>query len=388
MEKYIMPAEVMEKWLKSDRYAQVDGMRLRPLEHSILKGLPLSIQRGQAEAFCLIDENSNGWIVKKFHIGRDLNHNYLISVASLLPKDDGFIAGTKRQILSSATLKKVGDCYHNAKLSAWLNGTILMPKIPGFDWAALADDIREGKIQLQRAQRIEIARNLTSLVLALEKLNLCHRDISSGNTFIDTAFWLVYLIDFDSMYHPSLSMPKGTTCGTVGYAPPFAWQSNALDPRRTWCPCADRYALAVIIVEFLALDKNAPLTAEGGMFDQNELRSRSGKGIERIRRLLQKEWKQVSPLFEDAINSKDFASCPSPKDWQQVLETLPGAQSKPPRLEQLENITPNDFQYILSKIRPAAPLWSTPKLSEMPTVELKLPQTVTVQVLLPDDPWS
>lgn len=62
-----MPAEVIEKWLKSGRYAQVNGTRLRPIEHNILKGTPLSIQRGQAEAFCLTCDKGENYILKKFH---------------------------------------------------------------------------------------------------------------------------------------------------------------------------------------------------------------------------------------------------------------------------------------------------------------------------------
>ena len=383
-----MPAEVIDKWLESGRYAQVNGARLRPIEHNIFKGTPLSIQRGQAEAFCLNCDNGENYILKKFHKGKRLDYNYLVSAGSLLPKDAGFIAGTERRILSPKTLIMTPGCYYRQDLAAWLDETILMLRVAGIDWATLADEIRQGRLQLHREHRIELARNLTSLIRALEKHNCCHRDISSGNVFIETKSWNIYLIDFDSLYHPSLSMPEATTCGTIGYTPSFAWKSNTLNVRRTWCPYADRYALTIINVEFLALNKGAPLTAEGGMFEQHELRARSGKGIYMIKKLLQKEWQEVVSLFEATINSKNFASCPSPEDWQEVLEAIPGAPVRPPRLEQLENIPQDYFKNVLSKLRPAAPLWPAPNLSSMPTIDFQIPQTNSEYVSLPPDPWN
>ena len=65
-----MSNEVVEKWLKSHKFAQVNGKRLRPLEHTLLKGTPLSVQKGQAEAYWVSDENGQNWILKKFNNGK------------------------------------------------------------------------------------------------------------------------------------------------------------------------------------------------------------------------------------------------------------------------------------------------------------------------------
>ena len=248
-----MPAEVIKNWFRSSKYAQMNGTRLRPIEHPMMKGTPLSVAKGQAEAYCMASDNNQRWILKKFHEGKSLDRRYLSSVNSVLPKNEAFIVGSSRKILSFMDLRKSAGCYYARDLADWLNATILMPAAAGGDWAALADDIRSGEVQLKRAQRIELARNLAGVVSALEAHGCSHRDLSSGNVFIVITTRQIYLIDFDSLYHPSLSMPGATTCGTDGYAAPYAWDGDKLIPGRTWCRCADRYALAILIVEFLML---------------------------------------------------------------------------------------------------------------------------------------
>ena len=51
-----MAAEIIEKWLKDKRYAMIDQRLVKPIEHKLLKGKPLSSQRGQAEVFFLVDD--------------------------------------------------------------------------------------------------------------------------------------------------------------------------------------------------------------------------------------------------------------------------------------------------------------------------------------------
>jgi hypothetical protein len=127
-----MPAEVMEAWLASSRPAALAGLSLRPVEHAALKRSPLSIQRGQAEAFCLSQPGGGGrWFVKKFHRGREPDRAYLQSISSLLPGDQAFHAGTVRQVLSPASLQKGPGCHYSASLASWLDGTVLMPRVPG-----------------------------------------------------------------------------------------------------------------------------------------------------------------------------------------------------------------------------------------------------------------
>ena len=384
-----MPAEEAEEWLVSRKASEISGKLLRPVEHNGLSGTPLSIQKGQAEVFWLIDEDGNSWVLKKFHTGRRPETAYLETVSSLLPQHDGFMCGTSREVLSSASLGKATGTYHSRKLSRWLDGTILMPQINGLDWASLADDLRDGMLTVDKAQRLAICRSLSELVLLLEQIDGAHRDLSSGNVFINMNDSSVSLIDFDSLYHPSLAMPKVTTCGTVGYAPPYAWQAGVLDAAATWTAGADRYALAILTVEFLILSEASPLSGEGGMFDQDELRTVSGKSIEIARKALSSEFSEAVRPFEGAISSSNFDDCPSPQDWLAVCSSV---QVEPPRLIDVPAVEADYFERILRRQRPAEPLWPAPQLSDMPSFDIKMappsPSVPVSVVTLPSDPWE
>ena len=373
-----MSINPVEMWYRSGKHAQVNGTRVRPIQNPVYKDIYLSIQKGQAESICLIAEDKKRWILKKFLKGKGLERNYLEPVSSLLPNKEGFNAGTQRQILSREKLTKVTGCYYTKSLAEYLDNTILMPQIDGTDWSGFADDIRQNRLQLSRDFRIQLCRNLVDLIALLENNNCCHRDISSGNVFIislrdnngSIISHRIELIDFDSLYHPSLNMPKATTCGTVGYAPPYAWRGTILDSKQTWCEYADRYALAILIAEFLVLNKDWPLTAEGGMFEQDELRARSGPGLNKAKKALKTQYPDAAGLFEIAINSKDFQDCPSPQQWLRIFDN---ALPKPPCLDQLESIAPDYFEKILNRNRPPATLWSPPNLSEIPWFEVEFP---------------
>ena len=361
-----MPADVMDRWLNCNRSADVNGKYLHPLEHKGLKGTPLSIQKGQAEVFCLRAEDGSHWVLKKFHAGRSLAHTYLTGIRSLLPSHPGFVSGTRREVLSSDALHTGNGHYHCPELGEWLDGTILMPRINGIDWSALADRIRDGQQELDRAQRRSLCRSLAELIRLLEMHKLTHRDLSSSNVYIHIDGWLTSLIDFDSLYHPRLTMPVATTCGTPGYVAPYTWQRGGLDPAISWRPGADRYALALLNTEFLALRKGAPLSVDGGMFDQDELCARSGKSVDLARNTLAAEHPQALPLFEAAIKSTSFDSCPSPQDW---LSLCGSYVLNPPRLADIEEFRAEDLAALLRRRRPAPPVWPAPLLRDLPPIE-------------------
>jgi hypothetical protein len=376
-----VPAKVVEYWLQTGHNAIIDKISVKPIEHALLKGKPLSSQKGQAEAFLFIDDNCNWWILKKFHNNRNLDRGYLNRVSSVLPRDNGFACGTRRQVLSRGALHQTIGYHYSTELDTWLDGTVLMPKVAGLDWAALADEIRDGNVCLEGAQRVTLCRNMARLVQLLEDHQCAHRDFSCGNVFIDSRTWQVSLIDFDSLYHPSLTMPQATTCGTAGYTPHHAWNHGNLDPRRTWCECADRYALALINAEFLLVKSGAKATGEGGLFDQDELRRQSGTGINSIMGQLKSKYPHAAQLLEATIHSSNFKDCPSPQDWNSCFVTTPSSTSATPCLDDLMDIPAGYFDNRLNKCRPASPLWPAPSLSEMPMKIPRLPASHRTQGL-------
>jgi len=385
-----MAAEVMEQWVKDGRYAVVNRRQIKPIENNRLKGKPLSSQKGQAEAFFLKDEKGHWLVLKKFHSGRSPDRAYLHKVGSLLPRDPGFTCGTDRHILSKADLVKTRGCHYNAELARWLDGTVMMPRVGGDDWTTVADEIRDGARDLDATQRFTLCRGLTKLVELLEAAHCCHRDLSCGNVFIETSTGAVSLIDWGSFCHPSLPMPKVTTCGTRGYTAPYVWDNGIQNACRTWCDYADRYPLSLLNAEFLLVTRGTEATDEGGIFEQSELRKRFGRGMSSILSELKQQYPKAAQLLQRTIHSRTPKDCPSPREWNQFLEGEDVAV-RPVTLVDMPEPSAARISDILNRCRPAAPLWPAPPLSEIP---LKIPQIpkgpgiAPRAVSLPPDPWE
>jgi serine/threonine protein kinase len=377
----------MWNWLQTNADALNDEQR----RESVLAQLHAdSSQRGQAEAFFLIDDNGQWWILKKFHSSCNLDRQYLLKVSSLLPKHDGFICGTERHILTQGALRKTTGYHYCPDLDTWLDGTILMPQVIGFDWSNLADDIRDGSIELTEPQRFTLCLQLSRLIELLENTHCAHRDLSCGNAFIDMNTWQVFLIDFDSLFHPSLTMPKVTTCGTSGYTPHHAWSKDKLDPCGTWCEYADRYALSLLNTEFLLVQPGIEATNEGGIFDQDELKKQSGKGIASIMLDLKLKYPRAAQLLTTAISSPSANECPAPSDWVTFFQSMSGTDFKSPTLDDLPLISSDYLADKIARCRPASPLWPAPSLDDMPMVVPSIPKRFSKKpppVELPPDPW-
>ena len=368
-----MTNKAIENWFRSRRFVRVNGESLRPMEHRRLKGIPLSACRGQAEVFWLEEKNGQIWLLKKFHLSRCPDFYYLEQIGTLLPKDKAFSAGITRKVLRSSMITRGNGDYYRAELSEWLNNTILMIKVQGLDWSSVSDKLRDGSLVLTPAQRLALCRKLCELVSLMEHNQISHRDLSSGNVFIDIQTLEMYFIDFDSVYHPSLSMPEGTTCGTEGYIAPFVRHGNIPEAKASWYPMADRYALAILIVELLLLNKNSPLTGDGGMFNQEELYQRSGRDLDQILTDLRQQYPAAVTLFKTTINSNSFAGCPAPADWISVCDASANIFTAP-RLNEMEKASFDGFKQKMKHQKVKDPIWPAPSLEDIPTFDVKPPQ--------------
>jgi serine/threonine protein kinase len=322
--------------------------------------------------------------LKKFHASLGLDGEYLASIQSLLPQAEGFVSGTARQILSSGSLQRAWGCFHSKGLAAWLDGAILMPRIGGVAWADEADEIRDGRIWPDSVQRVGLSRSLAQQVALMEQSSCCHRDLSAGNVFIDANSCTVRLIDFDSMYHPSLQIPSTTTSGTAGYIAPFVWNGGNPAAAATWRPLADRFALALLIVEFLTMRPGAALTSDGGMFDQDELCHRSGTGLAAVSRWIKEDLPNASPLLDSALHARCFDDCPSPREWELCLNG--DARFNPPELPPEEPLLRYDDARSTARHSPVAP--KAPPLNALPAEGPELPGSFAPIVTLPPDPWE
>jgi serine/threonine protein kinase len=274
--------------------------------------MPVSIQRGQATAYVLADRQNRGWILKKFLPGRDPEVAYIRAIRGLVPNETGFESGSQRRILTSHA---VGRGFGTPEFTEWVEKTILMPRVGGMDWVDLGDRLRDGTTTLSEDARAAICRSLVSLVRALERVGISHRDLSITNVFIVPATWTVHLIDWDALYHSSLALPSNTTVGTPGYTAPFVMTAAGEDARKSWCPHADRFAMALLCAEFLMLDRGSGLTHDGGLFEQSDLYARRGQTIRQMLLALTARYPAVGRLLDRALHAETFADCPSPDEW-------------------------------------------------------------------------
>lgn len=325
-----MPSEAMNLWFKSRKPAQIEGLQLTLRPHTLIRNIPLSSMQGQAEAFFATAADGSSYILKHFHDSKRPRTDYLNAVQSLLPKEHAFRCGTERKVLTKNSLAKSPGLYSTAKLAAYLDNTILMPQIEGLDWAGFSGRLRNGSIILTPDQRIKLCGNLARIVKRMEDHQISHRDLSSGNVFIDPKTLDIALIDFDSMYNPSLKMPTKTTIGSEGYIAPFA---SAAKPEQTFGPWADRFALAILCAEFLVLDSNSPFCHEGGIFEQHEINKRRGETLDYAGSRLKIMHPHCFERFCTALNAGCYADCPPPQDWmikKPVVAKAPSLDSLPP----------------------------------------------------------
>ena len=327
-------SDCVERWLQSGKAAQVNGLLLSPVPHKLLRHTPVRIRRGQADVYPLVANTGRRYMLKKFLAGRGLDYSYLTKVRDVLPRAAGFAAGNERDVLTSGVLCYSTDSYHHPSLAAWLHKTVLMPRLRSSDWSVVADELRAGQRHLSRQDRVTLATSLAGLVHQLECHDCGHRDLTGANVFVDLQTRAVELIDFDSLYHASVPLPAGTTCGTPGYMAPFACVGRD-DPRATWCARADRFALALICVEFLVVGRGAPSCGDGGLFEQQHITRRRGPSIAWARGQLMARFSEFVPLFDQALASTSFKHCPAPRHWETALDFWSSSNGGVPQLRDI-----------------------------------------------------
>ncbi len=316
-------------WLESGRAAVIDGLALRPQPHSCSSRMVLSTSRGQAAVYYLHDDVQGEWMLKKFHPGRAPDAANILAVQSLVPREKGFEAAFLRRCLRRDMVSRTG--FSPPEFIDWIDGTLLMPRVMAVDWSELLGSVRDGEIDLSLGDRVTLAENVCKKVDVLEKVKLAHRDLSATNVMIDTSLG-VHLIDWDSLYAPSLQMPTNTTVITNGYAAPFIRERNE-DPAATWTAGGDRFAMAVLIIEAFAADFGCAFTGDGGLLDQAEINARGGSGIRSALETAANRTSVVEPLFLQALQARAALECPSPREWQQslrrIVATRRSVQSQP-----------------------------------------------------------
>lgn len=323
--------DVIDRWLGAGQTARISGLDFTPLAHPILPDTAQRIVKGQAAGYLLRQHpQGNVWFLKKFAPSRRPSDAYLQAVDRCLPGGVEFFTCTQRRLITANHVDHRYSAYKAAEFLSWIEGTILMPKVPGSPWSSVADSLREGESTLTLEQRLTAGMNLAECIDRLEAGGCCHRDLSASNVFVDQD-GRIYLIDWDSLCHPNLPFQANTTVGTAGYIAPFTRAaSGAWDASCSWRPYADRYALAILIAEILLTGAGrAPAQEDGTMFAQKQLEDPdNGLTKERIDDLWRLD-RAAGQLLWKALHASSFGTCPPPAQWRCVLRKALRGQQPP-----------------------------------------------------------
>ena len=310
-------ADVMHVWAGTGQQAILNDVALRPRTVDGSSSVPLMTRGGQAWAYHLVDDNDEGWILKKFLPGKQPGPAYLGEIRSLIPNRSGFESGFERKVLDGLSVS--ASAYCEPEFQSWISGTILMRQVVSPTWAELAVSIREGSKVLSRVERLFLCAKLSEKLQWLESAGLAHRDLSSTNVMIDPVNVEVHLIDWDSLFHATLPLPSNATPGTEGYMAPFAGAGGESSAHLTWQEHSDRFGLTILNAEILSVNTGSPLAGEGGSFDQEDLYNRAGRTVFQVRNNLQHYFPAAAKLLDAALVARSFERCPGPSDWISLI---------------------------------------------------------------------
>lgn len=301
--------DVIQSWLGSGQPATLNDIVVWPRRLDKLSPAPLMDIGEQAAAYYLIDEENQGWILKKFFPETQLNSVYVEAIQGLIPKRPGFESGFGRQVLQSSSASDFG--YSAPEFLTWIEGAILMPQVMSPTWAEVAASIREGSAILSSVERLLLCRKLSELVGLLESLGLAHRDLSAANVMLDPLNMEVHLIDWDSLFHASLELPANATGGTRGYVAPFVTVDGVANA--TWQHNSDRFALTALNVELLTA--SAGVAFGSGIPLPDDAPDRSVRSLDALRESLRRSFPAAVEFLDAAVAARSFADCPSPAEW-------------------------------------------------------------------------
>lgn len=270
------------------------------------------LQEDKGRATSYWGRDGSSWVLKRLHQSSVLEDDYLHAVANCLPPISAFRAGWRRTVLTWRALTPTPGGYWSDALSTWLDGAILMPRVGSNDCASVIEDLAGGESTYTAAHRMDLARRLAELILLLELADCSHRDLSAENLMVDAEPGRLLLIDWDSLYHLTLTYQPNTTLGTTGYIAP--WLADGLS---SWCPRADRFALAVCLTAILAVGAGT-VFYEGSLFRQEEL-GRDDAKFRAVAMRLQSVCPPTVDLFQAAWRATSLDACPAPADWLRVL---------------------------------------------------------------------
>ncbi|HEU4767472.1 MAG TPA: hypothetical protein VFS77_08850 [Pyrinomonadaceae bacterium] len=308
--------DAMQAWLRADRPSMIDGVALLPRTSEGAANLPRCTVSETAISYHLFDKNDDGWILKKFMPDWQPDLTRIQTTQYVIPRMPGFKSGFDQRVLDETSLSPAG--YHTEELQTWLINAVLVPEVTGSTWSDVADSIRAGGQSLSTIVKLLLCQKLSERVEWLESAGVAHRNLSATSVLIDPLNVEVHFVDWEHLFHPSLSKPASTTSECVGYIAPFVRPDAGADA--TWRARADRFALAVLNCEILLTNGDSPVTTGGGLLEQQHIFDRAGQTLQRLRSALQQNSPAALKLFDQCLTASNFDQCPGPREWLALIE--------------------------------------------------------------------
>ena len=203
-----------------------------------------------------------------------------------------------------------------------LTYAVLMPWIAGDTWQGV---MLAGQ-PLTPQQAAALARQLTSLLAALEKRGIAHCDLSAPNVLlpglaqpaIHPPRSTLELVDVEDLFAPGFAAPPALAAGSPGYAHKSA-------PAGLWSADADRFAGAVLIAEMLGWGEARVRQAAWGesYFEPSEMQTNSERYQLLYQTLKTQTRAALADLFARAWFSETLDACPSLREWASALDVQP-----------------------------------------------------------------
>ena len=162
---------------------------------------------------------------------------------------------------------------------------------------------------------VELANNFKEMVTRLHSNHIAHGDLQHGNIMVKDDGNIV-LVDYDSMYVPTLSGYSDDIKGLAGYQHPSRWENNQVSEK------IDYFSELIIYTSLLTLSKFPNLWNEFNLENTETLlfssEDISSKGTSRIFQILDTH-QDLQPL---SSKIKDFLNRNSIEDLEPLEKVI------------------------------------------------------------------
>lgn len=278
--------------------------------HPFAKNMVFSLIGSKAKIFRVRNDEGGLFALKVFY--KSFRTSHIIILNDILKQyvDLPGLTVSNRLVLTKENNADAIREYPDLEFSVlmpWIEGSTCLEIFSFFD-----------NLPLPKAPEIiQNTKRLSEILYGLERYGLAHTDISSSNVIVNTTASKIDFVGIENFYGEKIPQPAYLSAGSPGYAHPTA--SEGL-----WCPEADRFAGAILVVEYLGLlDAKIKQYAHGETFFASaELGQRTSGRFNYLKKFLASLDKRLSELFTQTWFSPTLEKCPSLEEWYVVMKDI------------------------------------------------------------------